>query len=248
MDKEIGKVMRTLEKSGELDNTLVLFLVDNGCSNESPQFFTAGENDRPAELRNGDPVIYPKHKEALPGTQNVWSGVGAKWANVANTPFRFWKALLYEGGICTPAIAHWPAGMKVKKGAVTDEPCHVMDIMATCIDVAGAQYPDTYKGNTIIPLEGVSFLPVLQTGKCGKRHDVLGFEHFREKALISNDKWKIVQRPRKDTWELYDLNTDRTELHNVSGQYPEKLKEMTQLYAEWAERCMVIPSPDERIK
>ena len=97
-----------------------IFSDTNGCSNESPQFFSAGENDRPAELRNGDPVIYPKHKEALPGTQNVWSGIGAKWANVANTPFRFWKALMYEGGICTPAIACWPAGMKVKKGAVTD--------------------------------------------------------------------------------------------------------------------------------
>jgi arylsulfatase len=248
MDKEIGKVIRTLEESGELDNTLILFLVDNGCSNESPQLFTAGENDRPAELRNGDPVIYPKNKEVLPGTQNVWSGIGAKWANVANTPFRFWKAIMHEGGICTPAIAYWPAGLKVKKGSVTGEPCHVMDIMATCIDIAGAEYPDTYNGHDIIPLEGISFLPVLQAGKYDKRHEVIGFEHFREKALISNDRWKIVQRPRKNVWELYNLNSDRTELHDLSGQYPEKLKEMVGKYTEWAERCFVTPSPDDRKK
>jgi arylsulfatase len=246
MDIEIGKVIRTLEKSGELDNTLILFLVDNGCSNESPQLFTAGENDRPAELRNGAPVIYPKNKETLPGAQNVWAGIGAKWANVANTPFRFWKAVMHEGGICTPAIAYWPAGLKAKKGSVSGEPCHVVDIMATCIDVADAKYPSTYNEHDIIPLEGVSFLPVLQAGKCDKRHEVIGFEHFREKALISHDKWKIVQRPRKNVWELYDLNTDRTELHDLSGQYPEKLATLTAEYEAWAKRCMVMPSPDER--
>jgi arylsulfatase len=248
MDMEIGKVIRKLETSGELDNTLILFLVDNGCSNESPQFFTSGENDRPAELRDGVPVIYPKKKEALPGAQNVWSGVGAKWANVANTPFRFWKALMYEGGICTPAIACWPAGLKVKKGSVTGEPCHVVDIMATCIDIAGAEYPATRNDRDIIPLEGISFLPVLQTDRYDRRHELIGFEHFREKALVSNDKWKIVQRSGKNVWELYNLNTDRTELHDLSDLYPEKLKEMTGKYAEWAERCYVTPSPDNRKK
>ena len=248
MDIEIGKVIRRLEESGELDNTLILFLVDNGCSNESPQHFSAGENDRPAELRNGAPVIYPKNKEALPGGQNVWSGIGAKWANVANTPFRFWKAVMHEGGICTPAIAYWPSGLKAEKGSVTDEPCHVIDIMATCIDVAKAEYPASYNGNDIIPLEGISFLPVLQTDNYAKRHEAIGFEHFREKALISSDKWKIVQRPRKNVWELYNLNTDRTEQHDLSGEYPEKLKEMIGKYTEWAERCLVTPSPDERTK
>jgi arylsulfatase len=245
MDSEIGKVIHTLERSGELDNTLILFLTDNGCSNESPQFYTAGENDRPAELRNGAPVIYPRKKEVLPGSQNVWSGIGAKWANVANTPFRFWKAIMYEGGICTPAIAYWQAGLKAKRGSVTDEPCHVMDIMATCIDIAGAEYPATYNGNTIIPLEGVSFLPVLQTGRYDRRHEVIGFEHFREKAMISSDRWKIVQRPGRNVWKLYNLNTDRTELYDLSELYPEKLEEMVGKYAEWTERCCVIPSPDK---
>jgi arylsulfatase len=244
MDKEIGKLLRTLNESGKSENTLILFLVDNGCSGENCQMYSEGENDRPAELRNGEPIIYPRKKETLPGTENVWASVGPKWANVANTPFRYWKGIMHEGGICTPAIACWPRGLKAAKGSITDEPCHVMDIMATCLDVAGAEYPNTYKGNAIIPLEGISFLPILQTGKRGKRHDVIGFEHFREKALVSSDKWKIVQRPGSDVWDLYNLNTDRTELRNLSGQYPEKLKEMVRLYAEWTERCKVIPSPD----
>ena len=243
MDQEIGKLLRALDESGKSENTLILFLVDNGCSGENCQLYSEGENDRPAELRSGEPIIYPRKKEALPGTENVWASVGPKWANVANTPFRYWKGIMHEGGVCTPAIAYWPQGLKAAKGAVTDEPCHVMDIMATCIDVAGAKYPDTYKGNPIIPLEGISFLPVLQTGKRSNRHEVIGFEHFREKALLSSDRWKIVQRPGKDTWELYDLNTDRTELHDLSGQYPEKLEDLTQQYAAWAERCLVVPAP-----
>jgi arylsulfatase len=167
---------------------------------------------------------------------------------VANTPFRFWKAVMHEGGICTPAIAHWPAGLKVEKGSVSGEPCHVMDIMATCIDVAGAEYPDVYGGHSIIPMEGVSFLPVLQTDSYDRRHETIGFEHFREKALVSSDRWKIVQRPGKNVWALYNLNADRTELHDLSGQYPEKLEKMVEQYAAWAERCRVVPSPDNRAK
>ncbi|MDR3367349.1 MAG: arylsulfatase [Prevotellaceae bacterium] len=243
MDKEIGKVLRALEESGKAKNTLILFLVDNGCSGENCQMYSEGENDRPAELRSGEPIIYPRKKETLPGTENVWASVGPKWANVANTPFRFWKGIMHEGGVCTPAIAYWPGGLTAAKGSVTAEPCHVMDVMATCLDVANAKYPTSYKGNEIIPLEGISFLPLLQAGE-RKRHDLIGFEHFHEKALVSGDKWKIVQRPGKGAWELYNLNTDRTELHDLSGQYPEKLKELVELYAEWAERCMVVPSPD----
>jgi arylsulfatase len=246
MDQEIGKVIRTLEKNGQLDNTLILFLVDNGCSSESCQMYSEGENDRPAEMRNGEPVIYPRKKETLPGTENVWASVGAKWANVANTPFRLWKGTMYEGGVCTPAIAYWPKGLKVKKGSVTSEPCHVIDIMATCLELSGAVYPKTYNGNEIIPLEGKSFLSVLKTGKRDKRHEIIGFEHFREKALIADDGWKIVQRPRNGEWEweLYDLNTDRTEMHNVAVQHPDKVKQLVEQYRAWMERCMVVPAPE----
>ena len=246
MDKEIGKLLQTLETNGQLDNTMILFLSDNGCSNEICQMFSPGENDRPAEMRNGEPIIYPRDKEVLPGTENVYASIGPKWANVANTPFRFWKATTYEGGVCTPVIAYWPKGLKVKKGSVTSEPCHVIDIMATCLELSGATYPTTYNGNEIIPLSGKSFASLLKTGKRTQRHEYIGFEHFREKALITDDGWKIVQRPRnrEDVWELYDLNTDRSEMHNVAAQHPEKVKDMLTKFKIWAEEKAVLPAPE----
>jgi len=246
MDQEIGKLLRTLEKNGQLDNTLILFLSDNGCSAENCQNFSPGDNDRPAEMRNGEPIIYPKNKEVLPGTENVFASVGPKWANVANTPFRFWKSIMYEGGICTPAIAYWHKGLKIKKGSIIADPVHVMDIMATCLELSGAAYPETYKGNDIIPMSGKSFASVFNTGKRDLRHDIIGFEHFREKALVTDDGWKIVQRPRDGEWdwELYNLKTDRTEMHNVAEQNPEKLKEMIMQFKEWSEKTAVVPAPE----
>lgn len=116
MDREIGKVLRALEESGQMENTLIIFMSDNGCSNEVAQNYTESENDRPAEMRDGEPIIYPRQKEVLPGPQNTYASIGARWANVANTPFRFWKAREYEGGICTPMIAHWPKGTGSRAG------------------------------------------------------------------------------------------------------------------------------------
>jgi arylsulfatase len=243
MDRGIGELIATLEKNGQLDNTLILFLSDNGCSNEDCQNYSGGENDRPDMTRSGEPVIYPKKKEVLPGPETTYASIGAVWANVANTPFRFWKAKAYEGGICTPMIAYWPKGIKKNKGKMTEQMGHVMDIMATCIDLAEASYPQTYNGNNIIPLEGKSLVPVFKSGK-RTGHDVIGFEHFNEKALITEDLWKIVQPGGKNAkWELYNLKTDRTELNNVADVYPEKLNELIHKYDEWAKRCMVVPGP-----
>jgi arylsulfatase len=246
MDQEIGKLLRTLESNGQLDNTLIMFMSDNGCSNENCQMYSPGDNDRPAEMRNGEPIIYPRNKEVLPGPENTCASIGPKWANVANTPFRFWKATMYEGGVCTPMVAYWSKGLKTKHGSVTAEPCHVIDIMATCLELSGATYPTTYNGNDIIPMSGKSFASVFKTGKRDQRHDIIGFEHFREKALLSDDGWKIVQRPRSAEmeWELYDLKTDRSEIHDVSAQHPEKVKEMVEKFKVWTEQCAVVPAPE----
>jgi arylsulfatase len=243
MDQGIGKVLKALEDAGELDNTLILFLSDNGCSPEICQNYLPGENDRPDMLRDGTPVIYPKNKEAMPGPEITYASLGPLWANVANMPFRFWKAKMYEGGICTPMIAHWPAGTELDKGSVTDEPCHIIDIMATALDITQSAYPEKYNGNDIIPFEGKSIVPILKTGK-REGHRIIGFEHFNEKALMSNDGWKIVQPGKRAGWELYNLNTDRTEMHNVASENPEKLNQMVSQYEEWAKRTMVIPAPD----
>jgi arylsulfatase len=241
MDHEIGKVIRTLEATGQLNNTLIVFFSDNGCSNEDCQLYSEGENDRPAEMRNGEPIIYPRRKEVLPGAQNVYASVGARWANVANTPFRFWKAKSYEGGICTPMIAHWPEGIRLPKGAFTNEPGHVIDLMATCLELSGATYPKEYNGHEIIPLAGHSLLPALE-GKQTPRRD-LCFEHFNERALIDAEGWKIVRTARAEAWELYDLNSDRTELRNLATQYPERVENMEKRYLQWEQDCLVEPRP-----
>lgn len=242
MDQEIGRVIETLRKNGQLDNTLILFMSDNGCSNEDCQNYSEGENDRPAETRDGRKIVYPRQKEVMPGPETSYASVGAKWANAANTPFRFWKAKSYEGGICTPMIAHWPKGIKQPKGSITTQMGHVMDIMATCLDISGTKYPAEYNGHKIIPLAGQSLDPIFKTG-VRKGHNELCFEHFNEKALIDASGWKIVWPNNKKSWELYNLNEDRSEMYNLAEQYPDKVKDMVARYEEWEKDYMVVPRP-----
>ncbi len=242
MDRGIGQVIAALKKNGMLDNTLILFMSDNGASNEMCEDYSPGENDRPDMTRDGRPIVYPRNKEVLPGPETTYASIGARWANVANTPFRFWKAKSYEGGICTPMIAYWPKGIKKNVGGITQAYGHVMDIMATCIDLAGATYPKTYKGHTIIPMEGKSLVPIFTKGK-REGHDYYGFEHFNERAFISNDGWKIVRTTNGDKWELYNLTNDRSEKNNLSETYPDRVKSMVVQYEAWAKRCLVEPSP-----
>lgn len=243
VDQGVGQLIANLKKNGQYENTLILFMSDNGASNERCENYSPGDNDRPDMTRDGREIIYPKNKQVLPGPETTFAAIGSEWANVANTPFRFWKARMYEGGICTPMIANWPKGIKKNKSGITPEMGHVMDIMATCVDLAKAQYPKKYHGNNIIPMEGKSLVPVFKNGT-RDGHDYLGFEHFGEKAFRSNDGWKIVKPGGKNTvWQLYNLRKDRTELNDLSSQYPGKLKELEQLYNEWAKRCMVEPAP-----
>lgn len=243
MDQGIGKVIDALEKNGQLDNTLILFMSDNGCSNEDCQNYPEGENDRPAETRDGRKIVYPRNKEVLPGPETSYASVGAKWANVANTPFRFWKAKTYEGGICTPMIAHWPKGIKLPKGSINTSYCHVIDIMATCLELSGSKYPSKYNGYDIQPYMGLSMKSIFDTGKLSTKRD-LYFEHFNEKALIDSEGWKIVQ-PAKNNgdWELYNLNSDRSEMHNLADKYPNRVKEMLSRYDKWEKQCKVVPRP-----
>jgi len=191
VDQGIGRLIAKLKETGELDNTLICVLSDNGASPETPG---RPGFDRMSETREGEAVRYfgdePDKKTVMPGPETTYAGIGPHWANVANTPLRYWKATQHEGGIRTPLIVHWPAGLAAEPGAMTNQPGHVIDLMATVLDVAGVDYPDTRQDRTLKPLEGKSLVPVFK-GRRRDGHEAIFFEHYDARAMRRGD-WKLV--------------------------------------------------------
>lgn len=239
MDQGIGRIIDALKKAGQLENTVIFFLSDNGASPENAMRYGPGF-DRTSETRDGISVAYPlnKDKSLLPGPQTVYSSIGPRWANVANTPYRFAKQESYEGGVRTPMIAFWPKGLKVKKGSYSDQLGHVMDFMNTVTELAGANYPQVYNGHRIDPMQGVSLVPALE-GKANAGHDELYNEHFKAR-YARYDGWKLVSANRDTTWHLYKIDADETELNNQAAKYPEKVKEMNARWQKWARENKVL--------
>lgn len=230
MDQGVGMITDALEKEGELDNTLILFLSDNGSSPELPKNWGPGF-DRPSETRDGEKIRYKGFENA--GSETTYAGVGPAWASANNTPFRYWKAEQYEGGAHTPCIAHWPNGLNVEPGSTTEQIGHVMDILPTCLELAGADYPDEFNGHKITSMDGKSLTPILN-GEQREGHNQLYFEHVGGKALLKDD-WKIVSlRKKNDPWKLYNITEDPTETKNLAEKYPDKLKEMGRDWKSWA--------------
>lgn len=239
MDQGIGRVMQTLKETGELENTLILFLSDNGASYENCMQYGNGF-DRPSETRTGEVVAYPVNKDVLPGPENTFASIGRRWANVANTPFSYWKMESFEGGIHTPMIAHWPDGIR-QKGVVTDQVGHVMDFMATVIDLANTQYPEKFENRTITPLAGKSLKPIFE-GKKREGHPVLFNEHEGARYVRTAD-WKLVTLDEKEPWQLFNINQDRTETHDVAADNPQVVEELEKMWYDWAETNHVLPKP-----
>ena len=210
MDQNIGRILGKISELGKEDTTLVLFLSDNGGC---------------AELRHTTPDVPP-------GPVNSYHSVDPPWANVQNTPFRKYKRWDHEGGIATPLIAHWPE--RIKPGQITRQVAHVIDIMATCVDVAGTTHPSTFKGRTVLPIEGKSLLPILR-GEEREGHDALYWQ-FDNCRAVRRGKWKAV-RVAGSAWELYDMERDRTELHNLAEERPELVRELAEAWERWAKRC-----------
>jgi arylsulfatase A-like enzyme len=223
-----------------LENTLILFLSDNGAS---PEIYPNPGFDRPSQTRDGRTVAYPPQKTVMPGADDTCFYIGPAWASVANTPLRYWKAEMHEGGICTPLIVHWPAGLKTGAGMITHQPGHVMDVMATCVELAGATYPREFGGRQITPMEGISLAPVFR-GEKWAGHEVLAWEHFGARAIREGD-WKLVAR-KSGKWELYDMVKDRGESEDRAALEPQKVREMEEKWQRWAKRTNVYPSPDAR--
>lgn len=241
MDQGIGRIKQALEDTGELDNTIIIFLSDNGaCAEDIPVDVTKEEMVDQLSIakeftRDGEKVIFGNDTSIMPGPENTYQSYGVPWANVSNTPFKLYKHWVHEGGIATPLIVHWPEGIK-EKGTINHTPGQLTDIMATIVDITGAAYPSSYDGEDILPMEGKSLVPALDNGTMEDKP--LFWEH-EGNAAVRFGKWKLVKEYPGD-WELFDMEADRTELNDLSEQYPDKVKDMTTQYEAWAERCHVV--------
>lgn len=233
MDQNIGRVIQTLKDNGQFDNTFIIFMSDNGACAEWHEFGF--------DYRTG--TKYHTHVGSeldSMGLKNTYHHYGTGWANVCNTPLTLYKHFAHEGGISTPCIVSW--GDKIRnKGGINHQPCHISDIMATCVELAGTTYPKEYKGNKITPAAGTSILPIVEGKKIPKRY--IYAEHEGNRMVRQGD-WKLVSAHfTKDEWELYNIANDRTERHNLAAKYPQRVKEMEKAYLEWADRSDVIYYP-----
>jgi len=228
MDQVIGRVVTRLKETGQFDNTLIFFLSDNGaCAEWDPWGFdeTSGPKNM---LHTGEDL-----KKV--GGPDSYVSYGSAWANACNTPFRLYKHYGHEGGINTPLIVHWPAGLKTKAGALTREIGHITDFMPTVLELAGASYPRLREDHPVLPLEGVSLAPVLKGERLPPRRVFM--EHEGNRA-VREGRWKLVALKDKP-WELYDLEGDPTEMNNLAARDVSLVARLAQAWEAWADRCSV---------
>jgi arylsulfatase len=253
MDQNIGRVIQYLKDEGELENTLILFMSDNGsCAEWDPYGFEYPDKDarvaggtpgHPNVLHRGDSL------ELLGGPDGPLFSFGSAWANVGNTPFSLYKQFVHEGGISSPLIMHWPANI-TEPQVFTDRYAHLVDVMATCVDVAGADYPSTFQDRTISPMEGISLFETLRGETAPER--VLSFEHQGTTAIRVGD-WKLVSRDRKALtrdgfsetaeFELYNIARDRSETRDLSLEFPGRVAALKNQMLEEFRRTQVLPRP-----
>ena len=238
LDQGVGRIVAELKQANAFTNTLVIFLSDNGACDEViyPQYY-----DVPSATRDGRTIkVGNRDSSVFAGPVDVWQSYGVPWANVSDTPFRLYKHYTHEGGVSTPFIASWPAVM-AHPGGMARQIGHITDLMPTLVEVAGAEYPKTFKDQEIPPMEGASLVPIL-AGQVRPARAPLCWEHEGNRA-VRDGKWKLVSR-YPGPWELYNLEFDRSELTNVAEDYPTRVSNLSDLYEEWAKRCGVVP-PDK---
>ncbi|MEP4532143.1 MAG: arylsulfatase [Cyclobacteriaceae bacterium] len=212
VDQNVGRVLDKLENLGKRENTLIIFLSDNGGC---------------AEDANYTPEI-------APGPVESYRSVGVHWANASNTPFRRFKRWNHEGGIKTPLIVNWPG--VIASGTQTDAVGHVMDFMPTFLELARGDYPESFNGDKILPMDGKSLVPVIKN-ESGEGHEVLFWQsNPKEHRAVRRENWKLVSQGDDFPTELYDLSVDPLESNDLADQYPELLQELDSLFYQWASK------------
>ena len=221
LDQQLGRLITHLKKNQLFENTLIMFCSDNGAC--------------PFERTRG--------KDKMPWDPESYWTYDTGWAHAGNTPFRWYKQNQHEGGISSPMIAHWPAGLKTKPGSLTDQPGHLIDFMATALDLAGASYPEKLDGRELTPLQGKSLAPIF-AGQQREPHDWLYF-HFSNNRAIRKGDWKLTSA-RGGPWELYNLKSDRTELQDLAKQEPELAGELASLWHRVAAEVDRLPEKQRK--
>jgi arylsulfatase len=232
MDQAIGRIVSDLKTNGQLDHTLILFLSDNGACWEWDPLGFDGSSGPKNVLHVGANL----KKLGAPGS---YTSYGSGWANAGNTPWRLYKHFSHEGGIRTPLIAHWPAGMKAR-GELRTQAGHLIDLMPTLVELAGATYPAARNGTAIQPMEGRSLVPTLTADQPIARSAPLFFEHDGSRAVRDGD-WKLVSVVG-DAWELYNLAADPTEIRNLAAAQPDRVRSLAIQWQNWAARTHVDPT------
>jgi arylsulfatase A-like enzyme len=264
MDQGVGRILDALEETGELDDTLLLFLSDNGASDEALplvalQRFKERTDILRLRTRDGRDVRFGNEPAIVPGGEDTYASYGRAWANLSNTPFRYYKQWTHQGGIATPFIVHWPRG-GLRNGSIVRQPFQLVDVLPTVLEATGATYPARYEGRTILPQEGRSLLPALRGQAVPDA--TLYWEHTGN-AAARRGRWKVLRahpevkrywagtgdeavraKPVYDhayAWELYDLASDPAELRNVADQHPDVVKDLSEQWQAWAARVGVVP-------
>jgi arylsulfatase len=227
LDQGVGRILAALAKAGVDSNTLVIFLSDNGASDE----VVSSPLDKPDQTWriDGKPTAVGNNPQNAPGSPDTFVTAGPAWSNLSNTPFRGHKHSNFEGGIATPCIVRWP-GVIPHPGTTSDELSHIIDIMPTCLDVAGIAYPSVFPGRNVAPISGISLAPVLQGGQ-RKGHASLCWATEGCRA-VREANWKLVAG-KDGPWELYDLSIDRAETDNLAAKYPDRVGKLAEIFSLW---------------
>lgn len=235
MDQGIGAILAKLDALSITDDTLIIFLSDNGgCAEFMAEDGWRDHRSYVPTLPDGRRVRIGNRVDMRPGPADTFMSYDLPWANASNSPFRLYKHWVHEGGISSPCILHYPN--MIESGTVIHSPAQFIDVMPTCADLAGADYPSEFGGKAIQPAEGESLLPALG-GADWQRQNPLFWEHEGNRALRIGE-WKLVSQ-HPGGWELYNMIEDRTELKDLSGTEAERVATMSGLYDAWAARCEV---------